>query len=98
MTGDEHDRGALAGHALNALAADERASVEEHVARCEQCRQELIELRESVQALRTLPTEAFLEGPPEAASSCCRGHCGRSGQSRTRRVRGAESRSVSRRC
>jgi hypothetical protein len=65
MTGDEHDRGALAGLALNALDADDQASVEEHVAVCERCRQELVELRESVQVLRTLPTEAFLDGPPE---------------------------------
>jgi hypothetical protein len=65
MTGDEHDRGALAGLALNALDADDQASIEEHVAICDQCRQELIELRESVQVLRTLPAEAFLDGPPE---------------------------------
>jgi hypothetical protein len=65
MNGDEHDTGVLAGHALTALDADDRISLEEHLIGCARCRRELAELQESAQLLEELPPEALLDGPPQ---------------------------------
>jgi putative zinc finger protein len=65
MSQDEHDVGALGIYVLGGLGEDERRSVEAHLAGCERCRQERTELEQMKAALGEVPSEAFLEGPPD---------------------------------
>lgn len=48
-------------------AASDSSAAEAHLAGCPACRQELRELREIDAAIRRVPPEAFLEGPPPDA-------------------------------
>ncbi|MGW6197816.1 anti-sigma factor family protein [Kribbella sp. NPDC055110] len=61
----EHDRTQLGAYALGALEPAEVAAVDEHLATCADCREELAELTEMKDFLGEVPPEAFLEGPPE---------------------------------
>ncbi|WP_327636315.1 zf-HC2 domain-containing protein [Kribbella sp. NBC_00482] len=61
----EHDRTQLGAYALGALEPAEAGAVDEHLATCAECREELAELIEMKDFLGEVPPEAFLEGPPE---------------------------------
>lgn len=65
-TQQQHPNGELLGaYVLGVLGTDERSTLEEHTAECEECRMELTALQEMEAALGEVPPEAFLEGPPE---------------------------------
>ncbi|MGW1024036.1 zf-HC2 domain-containing protein [Streptomyces sp. NPDC002577] len=65
MSIQQHDSALLGAYVLGALDDQEVRAVEEHVAACERCREELDGLREMEAALGEVPPEAFLDGPPE---------------------------------
>jgi predicted anti-sigma-YlaC factor YlaD len=65
MSSDQHDTGALAGYVLGALDDAERRLVDEHLAGCERCREEVHVLEETRAVLDAVPVEAFLDGPPD---------------------------------
>jgi len=65
MGADEHDRVALGVYVLGGLDEPERRSIEEHLAGCERCRLEQVDLEETRAALAAVPPEAFLHGPPD---------------------------------
>jgi hypothetical protein len=52
-----HDVEMLGAYSLGILDDDERSSVDEHLAQCEQCRAELASLRRTVGQLATVPAE-----------------------------------------
>ncbi len=60
-----HDRDLLGAYALGVLDADETHAIDQHVASCAECRQDLAELVEMKESLGEVPPEAFLDGPPE---------------------------------
>jgi hypothetical protein len=60
----EHDRSQLGAYALGALEPDEVRSVDEHLAGCVECRDELADFEELKEFLGEVPPEAFLDGPP----------------------------------
>jgi hypothetical protein len=62
---DPHDPGQLAAHAAGLLDEAGARTMDAHVAGCPHCQRELTELREVSAALRGLPPEWFLDGPPE---------------------------------
>ncbi|MEN3265875.1 MAG: hypothetical protein V7646_2769 [Pseudonocardia sp.] len=62
-----HDIEQLVALAVGLSDASDRSAVEAHLAGCPACRQELRELREIDAAIRRVPPEAFLEGPPADA-------------------------------
>jgi anti-sigma factor RsiW len=61
----EHDRDLLGAYALGVLDPDEVTAIDQHVASCAACRQDLAELVEMKDSLGEVPPEAFLDGPPE---------------------------------
>ncbi|MEU1181889.1 zf-HC2 domain-containing protein [Streptomyces sp. NPDC005820] len=61
----QHDSALLGAYVLGVLDEREVRAVDEHVASCERCREELDGLREMEAALGEVPPEAFLDGPPE---------------------------------
>jgi anti-sigma factor RsiW len=61
---DKHDPQQLAAYALDLLDDVEAREAGTHVAECPRCRQELTQLRELDDALRRMPEEMFLDGPP----------------------------------
>lgn len=61
---NEHDRSQLGAYALGALESDEVRSVDEHLAGCVECRDELAGFEELKEFLGEVPPEAFLDGPP----------------------------------
>ncbi|MFF3391923.1 zf-HC2 domain-containing protein [Streptomyces sp. NPDC002669] len=65
MSTKEHDSELLGAYALGALDDQEVRTVDEHMASCQKCRDELDELRDMEFALGEIPPEAFLDGPPE---------------------------------
>jgi hypothetical protein len=60
----EHDRSQLGAYALGALEPDEVRTVDEHLAGCAECRDELAGFEEMKEFLGEVPAEAFLDGPP----------------------------------
>jgi hypothetical protein len=60
----EHDRSQLGAYALGALEPDEVRTVDEHLAGCAECRDELAGFEEMTEFLGEVPPEAFLDGPP----------------------------------
>ena len=60
----EHDPSRLGAYSLGALEPDEVREIDEHLAGCAECRQELAELDEMKEFLGDVPPEAFLDGPP----------------------------------
>ncbi|WP_405868567.1 zf-HC2 domain-containing protein [Streptomyces sp. NBC_00005] len=65
MSIKEHDSALLGAYVLGTLDEREVRAVDEHVAACDRCREELDGLREMEAALGEVPPEAFLDGPPE---------------------------------
>jgi hypothetical protein len=61
---DQHDPERLAAYAIGLLDGEDARATETHVAGCPRCRQELTELRKVDGALRGMPPEWFLDGPP----------------------------------
>jgi hypothetical protein len=61
---DQHDPEQLAAYAIGLLDGEDAQAAEAHVAGCPHCRRELAELREVDGALRGVPAELFLDGPP----------------------------------
>ncbi|WP_141276535.1 anti-sigma factor family protein [Pseudonocardia hydrocarbonoxydans] len=61
-----HDRGDLGAHALGLLDADEARALDAHLRTCSDCRHEWESLRRTADALRALPPEVFLDGPPDS--------------------------------
>lgn len=65
MSPHEHDTGALAGYVLGVLDNGDRRKVDEDLAGCEWCRNEVAVLGEMKTVLDAVPAEAFLNGPPD---------------------------------
>jgi len=63
-TGDHVD---ISGYLLQVLSPAEAHQVEEHLADCAQCRDEVESLREWTAALEAVPEAMLLDGPPEDA-------------------------------
>ena len=61
----EHDRDLLGAYALGVLDPDEITAIDQHVASCPACREDLADLVEMKDSLGEVPPEAFLDGPPE---------------------------------
>ena len=61
---DQHDPEQLAAYAVGLLNDKDARATEAHVARCPRCRWELAEFLEVDAALRRVPPELFLDGPP----------------------------------
>ncbi len=64
---DQHDPEQLAAFAVGLLDGEDARATEAHVAVCQRCQRALTELREVDAALRTVPSELFLDGPPPQA-------------------------------
>ncbi|AXI77402.1 anti-sigma factor [Peterkaempfera bronchialis] len=62
---DQHEGERLTAYLLGVLDEQEVSAVEQHLAACPDCRQELAELREMERALGEVPPEALLDGPPD---------------------------------
>ncbi|GGP63485.1 anti-sigma factor family protein [Saccharothrix coeruleofusca] len=60
-----HDAQLLGAYVLGVLDEREARAVEEHLATCPRCHDELAELRAMEEALGEVPPEALLDGPPE---------------------------------
>lgn len=61
---DQHDPEQLAAFAIGLLDGETAQTTRTHVAACPDCRRELTELLEADAALRGMPSEWFLDGPP----------------------------------
>jgi predicted anti-sigma-YlaC factor YlaD len=57
----------IAGYLLETLTADEQRQVDEHLATCTECRDEVESLKQWTAALSAVPDEMLLDGPPEDA-------------------------------
>ena len=65
MTAPEHDKALLGAYVLGTLSPEETQAIEQHVASCPECRQELADLAVLKDMMGEVPPEAFLDGPPE---------------------------------
>jgi anti-sigma factor RsiW len=63
-TGDHVD---ISGYLLETLSPEQKQQVEEHLAGCAECRDEVESLREWTMALEAVPEAMLLDGPPEDA-------------------------------
>ncbi|WP_165987672.1 anti-sigma factor [Streptomyces sp. YIM 98790] len=61
----QHGGELIGAYVLGALDGQEARALEEHMASCTPCREEVAELRSIETALGEVPPEAFLDGPPE---------------------------------
>ncbi|QJY48758.1 anti-sigma factor family protein [Pseudonocardia broussonetiae] len=61
-----HDRGDLGAHALGLLDDHEARAMDAHLAGCADCRREFASLSRTALALRDVPPEVFLDGPPDS--------------------------------
>jgi hypothetical protein len=61
------DHADIDGYIVGSLDPDMLLAVEQHLATCEECRDEVRSLREVQELLASVPVEAFLEGPPDDA-------------------------------
>lgn len=66
MSGEAHDAQLLGAYVLDTLDPDERREVDAHLAECETCRADLVELEAVKDVLEDIPPEALLHGPPDA--------------------------------
>jgi len=66
MTAETHDAQLLGAYVLETLDPDERRDVDAHLADCEVCRADLVELEAVKNVLEDIPPEALLHGPPDA--------------------------------
>jgi hypothetical protein len=69
VAGDPHEAylGDLAGYVFGALDGRETETVEQHLSACAICRAELPLLRAALADMSAVPSEAFIDGPPEDA-------------------------------
>ncbi|MGN9906955.1 anti-sigma factor family protein [Phytohabitans sp. LJ34] len=66
MTAEAHDAQMLGAYVLETLDPDERRDVDAHLAECEICRADLVELEAVKDVLQDIPPEALMHGPPDA--------------------------------
>ncbi|MDQ7906388.1 zf-HC2 domain-containing protein [Phytohabitans sp. ZYX-F-186] len=66
MSAEAHDAQMLGAYVLETLDPDERRGVDAHLAECEICRAEVVELEAVKDVLEDIPPEALLHGPPDA--------------------------------
>jgi anti-sigma factor RsiW len=57
----------LAGYVMEMLTPDEKRRADGHLATCAACRDEIVSLQEWSAALREIPEEMLLDGPPDDA-------------------------------
>jgi len=66
-TNPTNDHVDLAGYLMEMLTPDEKQRADSHLAGCTECRDEIESLQEWSSALRDIPDEMLLDGPPEDA-------------------------------
>jgi anti-sigma factor RsiW len=66
-TNPTNDHVDLAGYLMEMLTPDEKQRADSHLSGCAACREEIESLQEWSSALRDIPDEMLLDGPPEDA-------------------------------
>jgi anti-sigma factor RsiW len=66
-TNPTNDHVDMAGYLMEMLTPDEKRQADEHLAACTECRDEIESLQEWSAALRDIPEEMLLDGPPDDA-------------------------------
>jgi anti-sigma factor RsiW len=66
-TNPTNDHVDMAGYLMEMLTPDEKRRADEHLSSCAACREEIESLQEWSTALRDIPDEMLLDGPPEDA-------------------------------
>jgi anti-sigma factor RsiW len=66
-TNPTNDHVDLAGYLMEMLTPDEKQRADSHLAGCAACREEIESLQEWSSALRDIPEEMLLDGPPDDA-------------------------------
>jgi anti-sigma factor RsiW len=57
----------IAGYLMEMLTPDEKQQADEHLSRCAECRAEVDSMQSWADALREVPEEMLLDGPPDGA-------------------------------
>jgi anti-sigma factor RsiW len=57
----------IAGYLMEMLTPEEKQQADEHLSRCPECRAEVDSMQEWADALRDVPEEMLLDGPPDDA-------------------------------
>lgn len=57
----------IAGYLMEMLTPEQKQQADEHLASCAECRAEVVSMREWADALREIPDEMLLDGPPDDA-------------------------------
>jgi len=57
----------IAGYLMEMLTPEQKQQADEHLAGCDECRGEVDSMREWADALRAVPEEMLLDGPPDDA-------------------------------
>ncbi|WP_433382881.1 anti-sigma factor family protein [Actinoplanes sp. CA-142083] len=66
-TNPTNDHVDMAGYLMEMLTPEEKQAADEHLAGCAACREEIESLQEWSSALREIPDEMLMDGPPEDA-------------------------------
>jgi anti-sigma factor RsiW len=66
-TNPTNDHVDMAGYLMEMLTPEEKRAADEHLAGCAACREEIESLQDWSSALREIPDEMLLDGPPEDA-------------------------------
>jgi anti-sigma factor RsiW len=66
-TNPTNDHVDMAGYLMEMLTPDEKRRADEHITSCAGCREEIESLQEWSSALRDVPEEMLLDGPPDDA-------------------------------
>ena len=66
-TNPTNDHVDMAGYLMEMLTPEEKQRADEHLRGCDACREEILSLQEWSSALRDIPDEMLLDGPPEDA-------------------------------
>ena len=66
-TNPTNDHVDMAGYLMEMLTPEEKQRADEHLAGCAECRDEIESLQEWSSALRDIPEEMLLDGPPDDA-------------------------------